>query len=161
MPDIALDRTDRALLRHLQEDARLTNKALAAAVGVAASTCLERVRRLREHGVLLGAHAEVAAGAVGVGLQAIVAVTLRQHARPLVEAFEAHALGVPEVVQVFHTAGEADFLVHVAARDAEHLRELALSAFTQRPEVERIGTTLLFAHHRGGGLPIYASSEGR
>ena len=149
-----LDRIDRVILARLQNNARTSNKEIAAAVGLAPSTALERTRRLEADGVLVGYHAEVSAEALGVGLQALVAVTLRQHARPLVEAFEAHALGLPEVVQVFHTAGAADFLVHVAVRDTEHLRTLALAGFTERPEVARIETSLLFAHRRTAGLPI-------
>lgn len=159
MPVRPLDRTDCALVRCLQNDARVSNKELAAAVGVAPSTCLERVRRLEADGVLRGYHAEVDAGAAGVGMEALVSVRLRQHARPLVEAFEAHALAQPEVVQLFHTTGADDFLVHVAVRDAAHLRELALSAFTERPEVARIETSLLFAHRRSA-MPLYAGPGG-
>ena len=149
-----LDRTDAANVALLQNNARVSNKEVAAHVGVAPSTALERTRRLEAEGVLVGYHAEVDPEAVGVGLQALVAVTLRQHARPLVEAFEAHALGLPEVVQTFHTTGGADFLVHVAVRDTAHLRALALAAFTERPEVDRIETSLLFSHRRTAGLPI-------
>ncbi|MEM1044422.1 MAG: Lrp/AsnC family transcriptional regulator [Bacteroidota bacterium] len=148
-----LDRTDRAIVAHLQNNARMSNKQLAASVGVAPSTALERTRRLEADGVLAGYHAEIAPEALGIGLQALVSVSLRQHARPLVEAFEAHALSLPEVVQFFHTAGAADFLVHVAVRDTDHLRTLALAAFTERPEVARIETSLLFAHRRTAGVP--------
>ena len=154
-----LDRTDCDILTHLQKNARLSNKELAAAVGVAPSTCLERVRRLDADGVLRGYHAEVDPHAVGVGLQALVAIRLGQHSRPVVEAFQAHALALPEVVQVFHTTGANDFLVHVAVRDAEHLRDLALTAFTERPEVVHIETALLFAHHHAPGLPIYHDED--
>lgn len=155
-----LDRTDAAIVAALQNDARISNKELAAAVGVAPSTALGRTRRLEADGVLAGYHAEVDPDAFGVGIQALVAVTLRQHARGLVESFQNHALALPEVVQVFHTTGASDFLVHVAARDTNHLRELALAAFTERPEVARIETSLLFAHRRTGGLPIYARRAG-
>lgn len=155
-----LDRTDTAILRQLQKNARLSNKELAAAVGVAPSTCLERVRRLAADGVLRGYHADVDPHAVGVGLQAMIAVRLGQHSRPVVEAFQAHALARPEVVQVYHTTGANDFLIHVAVRDAEHLRDLALTAFTERPEVVHIETALLFAHHRAPGLPILTESTG-
>ena len=150
-----LDRIDAAIVRLLQKKARTSNKEVAAAVGVAPSTALERTRRLEAEGVITGTHAALAAAAVGVEIQALVAVSLRQHARPLVEAFEAHALALDEVVQLFHTTGASDFLVHVAVRDTEHLRALALS-LTERPEVARIETSLLFAHRRAGGLPVYA-----
>lgn len=156
-----LDETDCALLALLQNDARLSNKEVAAALGVAPSTALARTRRLERDGVLVGAHAEIDPAAVGVGVQALVSVRLRQHARPLVEAFEAHALAVPEVVQLFHTTGEADFLLHVAVRDAAALRELTLSAFTERPEVARIETTLIFEHQRTAGVPLGATRRRR
>ena len=54
-----MDRIDRAILAELQNDARLSNKQLAAQVGLAPSSCLERVRRLERAGILIGAHAEV------------------------------------------------------------------------------------------------------
>jgi DNA-binding Lrp family transcriptional regulator len=149
-----LDRTDRAIVAVLQKNARTSNKEVAAAVGVAPSTALERTRRLEADGVLVGYHAEVSAEAVGAGLQALVAVRLQRHARPVVEAFEAHTLALPEVVQVFHTTGASDFLVHVAVRDTEHLRTLALASFTERPEVARIETSLLFAHRRTAGVAV-------
>ncbi len=149
-----LDRIDRQIVARLQHDARTSNKELAAAVGVAPSTALTRTRRLEADGVLVGYHADVSAEAVGAGLQALIGVTLRQHARPLVEAFQAHALGLPEVVQVFHTTGASDFLVHVAVRDTAALRTLALAAFTERPEVARIETSLLFAHRRTAGVAV-------
>ena len=148
MPIRTLDRTDRALVALLQNNARTSNKELAAAVGIAPSTSLERVRRLEGDGVIRGYHAEVDRPSLGLALEALVSVALRQHARPLVEAFQAHALALPEVVQVFHTTGASDFLVHVAVRDTEHLRTLALASFTERPEVARTETSLLFDHRR-------------
>jgi DNA-binding Lrp family transcriptional regulator len=150
-----LDRTDRALVRLLQNNARQSNKEIAAALGVAPSTALERTRRLEAEGTLMGYHATVHPAHVGVGVQALITVQLRRHARSLVESFLDHARSIPEVVQVFHTTGASDALVHVATRDPEHLRQLALAAFTERPEVARIETALLFAHHAGAGLPVY------
>lgn len=148
MPERPLDRTDRQLLAHLQNNARLSNKELAARLGVAPSTALERTRRLEREGVLVGYHAEVDLAARGTPLQALVAVSLRRHHRPLVESFQAHALSLPEVVQLFHTTGQSDFLVHVAVRNPEHLRHLALEGFTEREEVARIETSLLYEHRR-------------
>lgn len=151
----SIDRTDAAILARLQKNARVSNKELAAAVGIAPSTCLQRVRRLHDDGVLRGHHADLAPEAVGVGIQALVAVRLGQHARADIEAFQAHALRLPEVVQLFHVTGENDFLVHVAARDTNHLRDLAVRAFAERSEVAHIETALLFAHQRTEGLPVF------
>jgi DNA-binding Lrp family transcriptional regulator len=150
-----LDRIDCELIEHLQNNARLSNKELAAAVGLAPSSCLARVQRLRVEGVLKGAHAEVDPEALGVGLQALIAVHLRQHSRSQVKAFWKHILSLPEVLAVFHVAGAHDFQVHVAVRDAHHLRDLALDAFTTRPEVAQIQTSLIFEVVKGKVMPNY------
>jgi DNA-binding Lrp family transcriptional regulator len=155
----ALDRIDFGILRALQNNARLSNKELAAGVGLAPSSCLERVRRLTKRRVLRAFHAEVDPHAVGIGLQAMVAVRLRRHSRRMVQAFRRHALSLPEVVSVSHVTGRTDFLVHVAVRDADHLRSLGLDAFTSRSEVSHIETSLIFEHVRSGGLPLYAEGD--
>jgi DNA-binding Lrp family transcriptional regulator len=151
-----LDRVDLEILRALQANARLPNKKLAERVGVAPSTCLERVRRLMADGVLRGFHAEVGKEALGIGLQAMIAVRLRQHSREMVEGFRRHALSRREVLAVYHVAGATDFLVHVAVRDADQLRDLAMDAFTTRPEVARLETNLIFEYSPKRELPSYA-----
>jgi DNA-binding Lrp family transcriptional regulator len=151
---IDLDRTDCEILALLRNDARLSNKALAGAVGLAPSTCLLRVRRLIREGVLKGFHADVDPGAVGATLQAMIAIRLERHSRAEVEAFRAHALAQPEVVQLYHVAGVNDFLAHVWVRDARHLRDVAMTAFTARAEVAHIETGLIFEHAVSDTLPM-------
>lgn len=147
-----LDRTDYAILEALQGDARLSNKELARRIHLAPSSCLERVRKLREAGVLRGAHAEVDPAAFGVGLQAFIEVRLAKHSRPEVEAFRAHVLALPEVQGLWHVSGQHDFLVQVAVRDSSHLRDLAMDQFTARPEVIQLQTSLIFEHTRTPGF---------
>jgi DNA-binding Lrp family transcriptional regulator len=150
-----LDRIDSAILAALQNNARLSNKELAGRVGLAPSTCLERVRRLFDAGVLLGAHARVDPEALGIRLQAMIGVRLRQHSRDEVLAFRAEMIGHREVVAVYYLAGVTDFLVHVAVRDAAHLRDFALDAITARADVARVETSLLFEHSRDAEMPDY------
>ncbi len=158
MPNMDLDRIDFALINLLQKDARLSNKELASAVGLAPSSCLARVQRLRSEAVLREAHTEVDPTALGVGLQALIAVQLRQHSRAQVKAFWKHVMGLPEVLTVFHVAGTHDFQVHVAVRDAHHLRDLALDAFTTRSEVAHIQTSLIFECAKGKVMPNYRAA---
>ena len=156
-PKPKLDRIDFGILAELQNDARLSNKELAARVNLAPSSCLERVRRLREAGVLRGYHAEVDPAAVGVGLEAFISVRVRRHSRELLEQFQEHVLGLPETANLYHVAGANDFLVHVLVRDAEHLRDLALDAFTTRAEVEHMETAIIFSHRMRRVLPNYVA----
>lgn len=148
-----LDRIDHAILAALRNNARLTNKELAARVGLAPSSCLERVRRLHADGILLGYHAEVRPDALGIGLQAMIAVRLVRHSLATVESFRDYILQLPEVMDVYHLAGANDFLVRVGVRDSDHLRQLILSAFTSRPEVAHVETALIFEHMRPTSRP--------
>jgi DNA-binding Lrp family transcriptional regulator len=150
-----LDRTDFAILSALQNDARLSNKELAAKVRLAPSSCLERVRRLREQGVLLGSHARVDPRALGVELQAMIAVRLGQHAPELVATFRDAMLRRPETVAVYYLAGATDFLVHVAVRDTDHLREVAAVVVDAVEGVRHVETSLIFEHQARPGLPCY------
>lgn len=156
----ALDRIDFAILEHLQNDARLSNKELAGRVGLAPSSCLERVRRLLGSGVLRGFRAEVNPRALGVALEALVFVRLARHARKPVGAFRRHCLELAETLAVYHVAGQYDFIVHVAVRDADHLRDLTLDAFTTRAEVAHLETHLIFEHARRPLLPTLGETGG-
>lgn len=155
----ALDRIDLAILRALQENARLSNKELAVQVGVAQSTCLERVRRLQRSGVFKGAHAVVEPKALGVGLEAMISVRLSQHSQQHVESFRSRILALPEVMGFYYMAGATDFLVHVAVRDSDHLRDLALNTFTSHPDVAHIETSLIFEHVSSPVLPVLIQAE--
>lgn len=152
---MAIDGIDASIIAQLQKNARLSNKELAAAVGLSPPACLERVRRLQRENILVGFHAEVNPSALGIGLQAFVSVRLQKHSRDVVDAFRAYVVTLPEVVAVFHVAGESDFLVHVAVRDAEHLRNLTLDGFTTRIEVARLNTSLIYEHAMVYDLPNY------
>ena len=150
-----MDRIDDAILGALQNDGRMSNKQLAAHVGLAPSSCLERVRRLQERGVITGFHAEVDPTALRIGLQAFVFVRLAVHSRHVVESFRNHMISLAEVVGVYHVAGQEDFMVHVAVRNAEHLRNLTLDEFTTRTEVARLNTALVYEHYGETAWPNY------
>ena len=159
MPPLVLDRTDRTLVELLQRDGRMSNKALAAAAGIAPSTCSERVQRLRDAGVFRGFHADVDPAALGIGLQALVIVRLRRHAEDLVMRFWEHTEEMPEVRAVYHLSGGNDFLCHVVVRDSEHLRRVAVSGFTSLPEVAHIETSLIFEHRAKPELPNLTAED--
>lgn len=152
-----MDRIDSELLALLQKDGRMSNKELAAEVGLSPSSCLERVRRLRERGIITGYHAEVNPRTLGIGLQAFVAVRLAEHSRHAVDAFRDHLVSLPEVVSVYHVAGQEDFVAHVAVRDADHLKTLTLDGFTTRTEVDRLNTALVYEHVSETAWPNYVS----
>jgi DNA-binding Lrp family transcriptional regulator len=146
-----LDTTDRAILRVLRADARIANNALAEAVGIAPSTCLARVRALRESGVIRGFHTDIDPAALGHQLQAMIAVRVQGTARSEMGTFARQIAARPEVLDVYFVAGADDFLLHVAARDTETLRAFVVDQLSARPEVAYTETSLIFEHLRAGG----------
>jgi DNA-binding Lrp family transcriptional regulator len=146
-----LDSIDRALLRELQNDARQTNKALAEEVGVAPSTCLERIRELRSRGVITGFAANVDPAAVGRPMEAILSIQQGSAARQATENLLEYASGLPEAVRVMALTGTTDFIIHVAVRDMDHLRKLVW-ALIERREVGRIQSSLVLAKVEGPSL---------
>jgi DNA-binding Lrp family transcriptional regulator len=151
-PQPTVDAVDRAMLELLAQDARITNQALADRVGVAPSTALARLRALRERGVIRGFHAEVDLAALGRPLQALIAVRLTVHARDEIDNFTRSVRRLPGVLMVFHLTGVTDYLVWVAASDAQDLREFVVDHLATHPAVAHAETSLIYEHQRGPGI---------
>ncbi|THV33438.1 Lrp/AsnC family transcriptional regulator [Glycomyces buryatensis] len=145
-----MDELDAAIVRLLQSDARLSNRELARRIGVAPSTCLERVRLLRKHGVIRGFHADVDLDALRREVQALVTVRLRKHSRPSYEALKGTVSSWPEVLTLFVVSGDGDIVLHVAVQSPERLHAFLVDRLATRPEVDRFETSLIFqrVHNR-------------
>ena len=141
-----MDEVDSAIVRELQRDARQTNRDLARAVGIAPSTCLERVRLLRDRGVLTGYHAGVSLAALNRHVQAFLHVQVRPMSRDVIEGFKAYAAGLPEVLSVFVVAGGDDFLVHVAVPSIDALHAFLMDKFTGRREIVGFRSSVIYQH---------------
>lgn len=143
-----MDDVDSAIVRELQRNARQTNRDLARAVGVAPSTCLERVRLLVDRGVLTGYHAEVSLAALNRHVQAFLHVQVRPMSRDVIEGFKAYVSGLPEVLSVFVVAGGDDFLVHVAVPGVDALHSFLMDKFTGRREIVGFRSSVIYQHAR-------------
>ena len=142
------DEVDQRLLKVLAADARIPNNALAEQAGIAPSTCLGRVRALRESGAIRGFHADVDPAAVGRPIQAMIAVRLQSHARGHIPSFMAKIAELHEVLQVYFLGGANDFLVHIAATSTENLRDFVVVNLSGNPDVALTETNLIFEHVR-------------
>jgi DNA-binding Lrp family transcriptional regulator len=143
---IEIDDIDRQLLRLLEQDARMTNADLASSVGIAQSTCIQRVRNLVKNGVIEGFHAKINPSATGHGLQVLINVTLRATARQQLSAFMDEMKALPEVQQVFFLGGSEDFILHLATNDSDHVREFVLANLSANPAVANTRTNIIFEH---------------
>ena len=130
-----LDGIDKRIVAALQADGRLAMVDLADKVGLSATPCQRRVKRLEDEGVIARYAALVTPSAVGLGLQAMVQVTLDDHSEKTVEAFEAAIRARPEVVACYAMTGDMDFLLHVLAPDLAQFSDFAMKALLRMPGV--------------------------
>lgn len=149
-----LDAIDTAILRELQSDARRSNRDVAAAVGISPTTALDRTRALRERGIIRGAVLDLDLPSIGRPVQAIVAVRIRPPSRRNIEGFRDWVSTLPEVIGVFVTSGNEDFLIHVAVADNDALYAFVIDRMTERPEVIDVRTSVVYEHIRSA--PVVA-----
>ncbi len=147
-----LDRTDLAILRALAVDSDISNKALAAQLGLAESTCAYRVRTLREAGVIAGTSAQLNLVALGFPIQAVIKVRLGSHGAEHVNSLYDDLVQIPGVLQALHVAGADDFHLHVAVESPEALRDLVLKHITTHSVVRQTETHLVFEARAGAGV---------
>lgn len=145
---MVVDELDAAIVRQLQQNARQTNRDLARAVGIAPSTCLERVRLLRERGVITGYHAEISLAALDRNVQAMLHVQVRPLSRAVIETFKSYVIALPEVLDVFVVAGGDDFLVHVAVPSVDALHAFLMDKLTGRREIVGFRSSVVYQHAR-------------
>ena len=131
-----LDDIDKKIIVALQAEGRLPIVDLADRVGLSATPCQRRVKRLEEEGVITRYAALIAPAAMGYGLQALVEVTLDDHSEKTVEAFEAAIRARPEVVACYAVTGDMDFLLHIFAPDLANFSDFALKALLRMPGVK-------------------------
>jgi Lrp/AsnC family transcriptional regulator, leucine-responsive regulatory protein len=150
-----MDALDRAIMRHLQTDGRLTNVELAERVRLSPSPCLRRVRALERAGVIRGYHADIDPGAVGRGFEVTVHVELTLKDRSTVEAFETAIAAFDEVVECQRMFGLPDYVVRVAVADQEAYEAFYMNRLAELPGLARVNSQFAMkVVKRGGSVPV-------
>jgi len=139
-----MDELDTEIIGLLQSDARLSNRELARRVGIAPSTCLERVKSLHRRGVIRGYHADIDPAALNRGVQAMIAVQVRPLNRQIIQTFKESTAAMPEVLSVFVLAGGDDFILHIAVQDLDRLHSFLLDKLSKRREIVTFRTSVIF-----------------
>ena len=112
-----LDEIDRALLRILQTDARISNADLARQVNLSPPAVHARMRRLQEQGVIRGYVAVLDHEALGYEMLCLISIRMERHQRPDIERVRAAVGQMPEVLECYHVSGEFDFLLKIVVED--------------------------------------------
>jgi len=151
---MTLDATDLRILDQLQRDASLTNQALAAAVHTSAATCLRRVKRLTDSGVIERTIAILSPQKLGAGLTAIAEVTLDRQGAEHLAAFEARAVAEEAVQQCHRVSPGPDFILVLQLPDMPAYHALVQRLFSQDANVRNVKT--FFSVHRAKFEPRVA-----
>lgn len=152
-----LDQVDLKILEILQQDASLSNQDLAAAVHTSPATCLRRVKRLVETGVIERRVAILSPDRLGAGLVALAEVTLDRQGAEHLAAFETRAIAEPEVRQCYRVSPGPDFMLLVHVADMAAWGALVERLFTQDANVRNVKS--FFSVRRAKfdtGLPLPA-----
>jgi Lrp/AsnC family transcriptional regulator, leucine-responsive regulatory protein len=144
--NITLDATDRRLLELLQQDASLTNQTLAELAATSPATCLRRVRRLEDAGVIERRVALLNAAQLGSGLSAFAEVTLDRQGAEHLAAFEARAIAESSVQQCHRVSPGPDFMLLIQVLDMPEWHALVQRLFTQDANVRNVKS--YFSVHR-------------
>ena len=137
-----LDKYDRAILAALQNDGRISNVQLAAAVNLSESACLRRVRALEEEGYIDRYVALVNQARVGLGGNVLVHIGLHREEQSELAAFEAAVQDIPEVMECYLMTGEFDYLLRVVVADMADFERLHKEALTRLPGVARVNSSV-------------------
>ncbi|MEJ2579264.1 MAG: Lrp/AsnC family transcriptional regulator [Kineosporiaceae bacterium] len=150
-----LDRIDRAILRELQTDGRLTNVELAKRVRLSPSPCLRRVKSLEDRGYITGYRAVLDRDRVGRGLHVFVMVSLTSQRQETLESFEHAVSTLDEVLECYLMAGESDYLLGVAVADLDAYQHFFTKKLGELPGVASLRSLVAMKTVKGNGaLPL-------
>ncbi|ELB2196293.1 TPA: Lrp/AsnC family transcriptional regulator [Vibrio parahaemolyticus] len=149
-----MDKIDSQLLHLIQKDATLTTAELADQVGLSASPCARRLKRLEQEGVISGYRAMISRGAVGIAMTVFVEVSLNNHQASSIDEFETAIVDMDEVISCHVVSGAYDYLLEVVSKDLP-----GYESFTRKLQrlenVKDIHTHLAIRQVKGNGcLPI-------
>lgn len=119
-----LDRLDFKILAYLQDYGRVTNVALAKTIGLSASPCLSRLKRLEDCGYIKSYGARIALQKLGDSLTVFTEVTLADHRITDFERFLRQARKIPQIMECHHVSGGYDYFMKIVARSVSHYQSV-------------------------------------
>lgn len=141
-----IDQNDIQILNLLQNNARLSNKELAAELNIAASTCHERLKKLTKEGFFKAFNADINLNKLGISIEVLVSVRLTQHERSVVNSFIKKIKKINGVIRFYHVAGNTDFILHVAVNDSNSLKSFIMDDLASFSYIDHIESSMIYQH---------------
>lgn len=138
-----MDKVDRRILMALQEDCRQPIAELADKVALSPSACHRRIKLLEEKGILQGYVARLDGKKLGYSIEFFIEISLSSQSQDILKEFEDAAKRIPEILECHLMAGDADYILRVAARSTEDYERIHRDRIAQLPYVSRIHSSLV------------------
>ncbi len=135
---ITVDTHDRAIVRALQTDGRMSNVELAERINLSESATLRRVRALEEVGLIEGYSARINQARGGLPGNVFINITLQRQDQQDLEAFEKAVQQVPEIMECYLMTGNFDYLLRVVVADTDDFERIHSQKLTRLPGVSRV-----------------------
>jgi Lrp/AsnC family leucine-responsive transcriptional regulator len=152
-----LDSYDKAILRAIQEDGKITNQDLADLVGLSPSACLRRVKVLEDNGIISGYKGILDSKKLGLGLMVIVSISMDKHTTERFDFFEKQIAVIHEVTECLLITGQsADYILKILVTDLEHYHQILLGKITKIPGVSGVHSSFVLNRIiENRPIPIY------
>jgi DNA-binding Lrp family transcriptional regulator len=155
MRPVEIDSIDRRILMGLQRDCRQSVAELAQGAGLSPSACHRRVKLLEKAGVIEGYTARLSREALGLTIEFFVEISLQTQSEDALERFEKAAALVPEILECHLMGGQFDYLLRVAAIDAQDYERIHRTRIARLPGLARIQSSLALRTVKGWrGYPV-------
>lgn len=143
-----LDSKDIQILSLLLNNARLSNKEIAAKIEIAQSSTHDRIKKLSQKGYFKGTFAQIDQKKLGLNIEVILAIKLNKQHRSIIADFIEKASQFKGVIQLFHMAGNNDFMLHVGVKDSDELRSFILDRLSTLDYIQSTETTMVLHNER-------------
>ncbi|MEX6399253.1 Lrp/AsnC family transcriptional regulator [Providencia hangzhouensis] len=132
---MAIDKTEIKILKLLQDDARITNQVLAEKVGMSASPCWRRVKKLEEENIIQGYRAILNRKKIGLGVMVFVRVIIDSDSEAEAQKFEQEVTELENVVACYSIGGDTDFLLQVVSHVLDSYADFAMTVIRRLPVI--------------------------
>lgn len=153
--NLHLDKTDLKILKILQENAKITNLQLSGEIGLSPAPTLERVKKLENAKLIKGYHAQLDNEAMGIGITAIIQITLTRQVENAISNFKKEISKIPEIMECYQVTGNADYVLIVMLKDIRDFEALISQKLSKMEEIGQMQTMVVLSKPKDSKtLPI-------
>lgn len=150
-----LDKTDLKILKILQENAKITNLQLSTEVGLSPAPTLERVKKLESAKLIRGYYTQLDNEALGIGISAIIQITLTRQVENAISNFKKEINKIPEIMECYQVTGNADYVLIVMLKDIRDFEALISQKLSKMEEIGQMQTMVVLSKPKDSKvLPI-------